>query len=53
MTAEMLIHGTIDDETTLAEEEALQTVEEERAELQDLQEVGASLMEVFGEEERV
>jgi hypothetical protein len=39
VTAEMLIHDTMDDETTLAEEEALQTVEEERAELDNLQEV--------------
>ena len=39
MTAEMLIHDTMDDETTLAEEEAMQTLEEEKAELDDLQEV--------------
>lgn len=39
VTAEMLIHDTMDDETTLAEEEAMRTVEEDKAELDDLQEV--------------
>ena len=39
VTAEMWIHDTIDDEMTLAEEEALQTKEEEDAELDGLQEV--------------
>ena len=38
-TAEMLIHDTMDDETTLAEEEALRTQEEDEAELNELQEV--------------
>lgn len=38
VTAEMLIHD-IDDETTLAEEEALRTQEEDEEELNDLQEV--------------
>lgn len=39
VTAEMLIHDTMDDETTLAEEEAMRTQEEEEAEINDLQEV--------------
>lgn len=39
VTAEMLIHDTIDDEATLAEEEALQTLEENEEELSGLQEV--------------
>lgn len=39
VTAEMLIHDTTDDETTLAEEEAMQTLEEEKTELDNLQEV--------------
>ena len=42
MTAEMLIHDTMDDETTLAEEEALQTQEENEAELDELQEVSCN-----------
>ena len=39
VTAEMLIHDTMDDETTLAEEEATRTHEEDEAELSELQEV--------------
>lgn len=35
----MLIHDTMDDETTLAEEEATRTVEEDKEELDELQEV--------------
>lgn len=59
MTAEMLIHGTMDDETTLAEEEALQTLEEEKAELDNLQEVQTLLsfacpgLHVFGHRARI
>lgn len=39
VTAEMLIHGTMDDETTMELEEALQTKEEDAEELCGLQEV--------------
>ncbi len=39
VTAEMLIHDTMDDETTLAAEEAMRTQEEDEAELNELQEV--------------
>lgn len=39
----MLIHDTIDDETTLAEEEALRTQEEDEAELNELQEASGTL----------
>lgn len=39
VTAEMMIHGTMDDETTLEVEEALQTKEEDVEELSGLQEV--------------
>ena len=42
MTADMLIHDTIDDEATLAAEEALQTQEEEEEEICGLQEVEIS-----------
>lgn len=40
VTADMLIHDTMDDETTLEEEEAMRTREEDAAELNELQEVG-------------
>lgn len=39
VTAEMLIHDTLDDETSLAVEESLQTREEEEQELNGLQAV--------------
>ena len=39
VTAEMLIHGEIDDESSLEVEEALQTEEERKKELNGLQEV--------------
>ena len=39
VTAEMLIHGEVDDEQTLEEEEALQCREEVEEEVDDLQKV--------------
>jgi len=39
VTAEMLIHGDVDDEETLAEEEALQCRKEVEEEVDDLQRV--------------
>ena len=39
----MLIHDTLDDETTLAQDEALQTKEEDEEELTGLQEVSSGL----------
>ena len=39
VTAEMLIHEDVDDESTLEEEEAFQTQEENEEELTDLQDV--------------
>ena len=39
MTADMLIHGEVDDEQTLEEEEALQCREEVEEEVDDLQKV--------------
>ena len=39
MTAEMLIHGDVDDEQTLAEAEADESVEEVEEEVEDLQQV--------------
>ena len=47
VTAEMLIHDTMDDETTLAEEEAHRTKEEDEEELNDLQEVGYDLSTLY------
>lgn len=38
VTADMLIHDTLDDETTLEEEEAMRTQDEVESELNDLQE---------------
>ena len=40
----MLIHDTMDDESTMAQDEALQTKEEEEQELEGLQKVGICLL---------
>lgn len=49
VTAEMLIHDTLDDESTLAQDEALQTKEEEEAEMTGLQEVSRVVELVYFE----
>ena len=43
VTAEMLIHDDVDDESTLDEEEALQEEEQDDQEISDLQKVGLGL----------
>ena len=47
VTAEMLIHGDVDDEQTLVEEEALETTAEVEEEMADLQQVSPSCLLVW------